>query len=222
MRDRHPETERTELAGRSVRSRGRASGGGLVSHISRRSTRTAPSHCWIDLLEIKAPAPPAQRPCGRRCRAVLAPPTAGRGSGTKGLPPPGAPETEQPRRPAVGRWPSSQPSRSLRTDARWPRTCPARGDERPLGRLFGHTSQGPFRGEYDHAQPAPASPPRQSARGPPRTTLGPHANEKRRQTPRSTERQNRRSAAVFRQAERGTNPRLLDVVVELELAPHRW
>ena len=161
MRDRHPETERTELAGRSVRSRGRASGGGLVSHISRRSTRTAPSHCWIDLLEIKAPAPPAQRPCGRRCRAVLAPPTAGRVSGTKGLPPPGAPETEQPRRPAVGRWPSSQPSRSLRTDARWPRTCPARGDERPLGRLFGQTSQGPFRGEYDHAQPAPASPPRQ-------------------------------------------------------------
>ena len=126
MRDRHPETERTELAGRSVRSRGRASGGGLVSHISRRSTRTAPSHCWIDLLEIKAPAPPAQRPCGRRCRAVLAPPTAGRGSGTKGLPPPGAPETEQPRRPAVA---------SGLDDARLPapvQGCRGAGDRVPL------------------------------------------------------------------------------------------
>ena len=43
------------------------------AHVRRPRIAGLPS--W----RFKAPAPPAQRPCGRRCRAVLGPPTAGGG-----------------------------------------------------------------------------------------------------------------------------------------------
>ena len=111
---------RQPLIRRSVRSRCRASGGRLVSHISRRSTRPAPSPCWIDLSVIKAPA---QRPCGRRCRAISAH-RPQEGEWYQGAPAPWTPTDGTTL--TTSRWtgPSSQPSRSLRTDARWPRTCP--------------------------------------------------------------------------------------------------
>ena len=166
-----------------------------------------------------------RRPPGPRGPAggAAAPSSARRPQGWEwyqGAPARGPPETEQPRRPAVGRGRSSQPSWSLRTDVRWPRTCPARGDERAPRTTVRAVVPGALPRPVDQALPTLTSRPGRSARRHPRTTLGPHANEKRRQTLRSTTRQNRRSAAVFRQAERGADPRLLDVVVQLELAPH--
>jgi hypothetical protein len=198
---------RQPLIRRSVRSRCRASGGRLVSHISRRSTRPAPSPCWIDLSVIKAPA---QRPCGRRCRAILGPPPAG-----MGVVPRGSRPLDPHRRNNLDNEPLDGPEFAAVEVAPYRRQVaahvPARRDERPLGRLFGTTSRG--------ARPVC---PRSDGSRQPSTAIGWRTPSDHSGTTR--QRKTTTDAAIhrkaepqvsrrFRQTERGTHPRLLDVVV---------